>query len=457
MFTGQLTDNGTRNSFLDTFHRSFNGLNGDWYGSQKDATVTNHYRIGTGSGNERGLLDRYQTDWGYRWTTGFSDATAGEQFYHVLDEVNNVYRLSIGQYNQGQSSTNNQTVINAAGTGAVVLNGSSNAGTGGVIFGAGGSSGAAVATINGAGNAQFNGSLQVGGPSTFTSSTTVKNQTDAEIDSVLWAGSTANQKESVVYKDYTGTSQWYMVKDTANNWALNSALGGLDSFKAYQSNNSGDTYVNASNLAGHIRLNYESGSGAETDIYSGSSSSLVAAFLGTNAIKFPGLAASSGRNCLQIDNSGYITNTGTACGTGTAGMNGTVSTGNSGQVAYYAGNGTVIAGTTSVAVGAGGTGATTAEQARQNLGGTIRTARSEFGRSLGGDGGRQHLGGCFDIGTDSGWCPVCRQVRRRRDHRHRQWSGLQPDGGVRSELSNDGNSHGGYLYRIYHPLEGLSQ
>jgi len=26
MFTGQLTDNGTRNSFLDTFHRSFNGF-----------------------------------------------------------------------------------------------------------------------------------------------------------------------------------------------------------------------------------------------------------------------------------------------------------------------------------------------------------------------------------------------------------------------------------------------
>ena len=63
MFTGQLTDNGTRNSFLDTFHRSFNGLNGDWYGSQQDATVTNHYRLGIGSGNERGLLNEYQTDY----------------------------------------------------------------------------------------------------------------------------------------------------------------------------------------------------------------------------------------------------------------------------------------------------------------------------------------------------------------------------------------------------------
>jgi hypothetical protein len=81
MFTGQLTDHGTRNSFLDTFHRSFNSLNGDWYGSQQDATLTNIYRVGIGTGNERGLLDRYQTDSGYRWTIGLSDATAGEQYY----------------------------------------------------------------------------------------------------------------------------------------------------------------------------------------------------------------------------------------------------------------------------------------------------------------------------------------------------------------------------------------
>jgi hypothetical protein len=365
MFTGQLTDNGTRNSFLDTFHRSFNGLNGDWYGSQQDATVTNHFRLGTGNGNERGLLNRYQTDSGYRWTTGFSDATAGEQFYQVLDELNNVYRLSIGQYNNGQSSSNNQTVINAAGSGAVVLNGSSNSGTGGIVFGSGGASAATVASINNAGNAQFNGTLQVGGPSIFTNSTTVKNQVDAEIDSFLWAGATANQKESYTYKDYTGASQWYMVKDASNNWALNSATGGLDSFKAYQSSNSGDTYINASNPTGHIRLNYETGSGAETDIYSGASSGLVAAFLGSTAIKFPGLAAASGHNCLQIDNSGYISNSGSACGTS---QNGTVNTGNAGQVAYYTGNGNVIAGMNAVAVNVGGTGASSATQALQNLG-----------------------------------------------------------------------------------------
>ncbi len=74
MFTGKLADNGTHNSFLDSFHRTFNGIYGDWYASQQDATLTNHFRIGTGLGNERGLLNRYQTDYGYRWTTGLTDA-----------------------------------------------------------------------------------------------------------------------------------------------------------------------------------------------------------------------------------------------------------------------------------------------------------------------------------------------------------------------------------------------
>jgi hypothetical protein len=365
MFTGKLRDNGTRNSFLDTFHRSFNGMNGDWYGSQQDATVTNHYRLGIGLGNERGLLDRYQSDYGYRWTTGLSDATGGEQFYQILDELNNVYRVSIGQYNNGQSSTNNQTVINAAGTGAVVLNGSNGSGTGGVVFGSGGSAENTVATINSQGNAQFNGTLQVAGTSTFAGSTTVKNQADAEIDAFLWAGATTSQKESFIYKDWNGNSQWYLVKDASNNWALNSAIGGLDSFKAYQSTNSGDTYVNASNSTGHIRLNYEAGSGNETDIYAGSSSSLTAAFLGTTAIKFPGLAAATGHSCLQIDTSGYLSNSGATC---SAGGSGTVNAGSTGQIAYYAGNGTAVTGLSTVPITAGGTGASSASTALASLG-----------------------------------------------------------------------------------------
>ena len=458
MFTGKLTDNGTRNSFLDSFHRTFNGLTGDWYGSTQDATVTNHYRLGTGQGNERGLYDRYQTDYGYRWTTGLSDATAGAQFYQILDELNNVYRLSIGQYlsatantvtnivvNNGgcysssappsisftggggsgaaatatmtlsksvncvggytvasaaltaagsgytaqptigfsgsnqtaapnaiaeittAGSTNNQTVLNAAGTGAVIFNGSNNSGTGGVVFGSGGPSETTVATISNAGNAQFVGTLQVGGTSTFTGSTTLRNQADAEIDQILWAGATASQKESFIYKDYAGASQWYMVKDASNNWALNSATGGLDSIKAYQSTNSGDTYINTSNSSGVVRINYENGSGTAFNVYGGNSSTLYASFSGANVIRFPGLAAASGHNCLQIDTSGYITNTGVACGSG-GGSSGTVSGGTIGQIAYYSATGNTINGLNVVPVSAGGTGASTAAAALTSLG-----------------------------------------------------------------------------------------
>jgi hypothetical protein len=367
MFTGQLTDNGTRNSFLDTFHRSFNGLNGDWYGSQKDATLTNHYRLGIGAGNERGLLNEIQTDYGYRWLEGYTDATTGEQFYQIQDLLNNVNRLSIGQYNNGQSSTNNQTVVNSAGTGAVVLNGSNNAGTGGVVIGSGGASETTVATISNAGNAQFNGTLQVGGTSTLIGTPTVKNQADTEIDATLWAGLTTSQKESFIYKDWNGNSQWYMEKDASNNWELNSATGGLDSFKAYQSTNSGDTYVDTSNSTGVVRINYETGSGTQFKVYGGNSSTLYAAFTGTTSIQFPGLAASSGHNCLQVDNSGYVTNTGTACGSGSS--TGTVNSGSSGQIAYYNGTGTVLSGTSTVSVTAGGTGSSTASGALTNLGG----------------------------------------------------------------------------------------
>jgi hypothetical protein len=350
LFTGKLTDNGTRNSFADTFHRSSNGMNGDWYGSQQDATLTNHYRLGIAAGNERGLLSRYQTDYGYRWTMGLSDATAGEQFYQILDELNNVYRLSIGQYNNGQASANNQTVLNAAGSGAVVLNGGNNAGTGGVVFGSGGANASAVATIGSNGNAQFNGTLQVNGTSTFAGSTTVRNQADAEIDQFLWAGATTSQKESLTYKDWNGNSQWYLVKDASNNWALNSATGGLDSFKAYQSSNSGDTYINASNAAGVVRVNYESGAGAGFKVYGGNSTTLYASFTGATAIQFPGLASASGESCLQVDGSGYVSNTGAACGSGAGGVSGTVNAGSAGQIAYYPGNGTAVSGESTVTV-----------------------------------------------------------------------------------------------------------
>jgi hypothetical protein len=261
----------------------------------------------------------------------------------------------------------------------VVLNGSNNSGTGGVVIGSGGVSETTVATINNAGNAQFIGTLQVGGTSTFLGSPTVKNQADAEIDFTLWAGLTQAWPESVIYKNYLGASQWYMENHTTNDWSLTSALGGLDSFKAYQSTNSGDTYINTSNSTGVVRVNYETGSGTQFKVYGGNNSTLYAAFTGTTAIEFPGLAASSGHNCLQVDNSGYVTNTGTACGAGGGGGSGTVNSGTSGQIAYYSGTGTVLSGTSAVPVTAGGTGASTATGALANLGGAALTGATFTG------------------------------------------------------------------------------
>ena len=342
MFTGQLTDNGTRNSFLDTFHRSFNGLNGDWYGSQKDATVTNHYRLGIGAGNERGLLDRYQTDYGYRWTMGLSDATAGEQFYQILDELNNVYRFSIGQYNNGQSSTNNQTVINAAGTGAVVLNGSNNCGDR--------RSGDSVRAERARprlrrsatpGTRSSTERCRWAESSTFAGTTTVKNQADAEIDAILWAGLTASQKESFIYKDWNGNSQWYMVKDASNNWALNSATGGLGQLQGIPEHKQRRHVYQCIELIGSCARQLRDRSGNRIQHLRRQQQRFICQFHGNDMrSSFRDLRRGSGHNCLQIDNSGYITNTGSTCGSG--GTSGTINTGTISAFAYYPGSGTAL-------------------------------------------------------------------------------------------------------------------
>jgi hypothetical protein len=260
-------------------------------------------------------MNEIQTDYGYRWTYGFTDATAGEQFWQVNDLFSNIPRISIGQYNNG-TANNGQTAINSAGTGAVVLNGSTNGGTGGVVVGSGGPTETTVATIDASGNLQTVGNAQIGGNTTMVGSGTVRNSANAEIDMTLWAGTSTPQKEAFIYKDYLGASQWYALNDTSDNWALNSATGGVDAVKAYQSTNSGDLYLNAAKSSGAVRVNYESGSGQAFDVYGGSSSSLWFAVTGAGAIKFPGLAASSGHYCAQFDSSGFLTNTGTACGTG---------------------------------------------------------------------------------------------------------------------------------------------
>jgi hypothetical protein len=294
MFTGALTDNGSRNSFLDAFHRTFNGVKGDWYASQIDSTVTNHLRLGTGAGNVRGLLWESQVDVGttgsqYNWLWGLTDGASGQSNWIIQDLINNSIRLQVQENN---TAGNNSTAINGTGTGNVCFQCSGNAGTGGVAFSSGGSTPMTVATINGAGNAQFVGSLQVGGVTTLGASSTVKNQADSEIDSTLWAGLTAAQKESFVYKDWNGNSQWYMVKDAGNNWALNSAIDNTDHFKAYQS---GETMLN-SNGTGYVSVNREAGSGTGGFVlFSGGSSPVQVA---------------------KVDSSGDIANSGTLVSVG---------------------------------------------------------------------------------------------------------------------------------------------
>uniref|UniRef100_E6QPH2 Uncharacterized protein n=1 Tax=mine drainage metagenome TaxID=410659 RepID=E6QPH2_9ZZZZ len=322
MFTGALVDNGSRNSFWDAFHRTFNGVNGDWYASQKDATVTNHYRLGTGAGNIRGLEWESQVDQGttgsqYNWLWGLTDGGGGESNWIFQDLINGTIRLQLEEHN---AAGNNSTAINGTGTGNVCFQCSGNAGTGGVAFSSGGATPTTVATVDGSGNANFLGALAVAGASTFAGSTTVKNAANAEIDATLWAGATASQKESFLYKDYTGASQWYMVKDAGNNWALNSAIDGVDHMKAYQS---GDDYLDAAGT-GAVRFNLEANSGTGGVVfYSGGVTPTEVA---------------------KLDGGGNLTVASCAgCGA-TSGSTGTVNSGTAGQLAYYATTGPAVSG-----------------------------------------------------------------------------------------------------------------
>lgn len=57
-------------------------------------------------------------------------------------------------------STNNQTALSAAGTGAVVINGTANSGTGGLVVDSGGATPTAVASIDSAGDVQMQGNAE---------------------------------------------------------------------------------------------------------------------------------------------------------------------------------------------------------------------------------------------------------------------------------------------------------
>lgn len=284
-FTGDLFDAGSRNSFWDAFHRTANGINGDWYASQLDATLTNHQRLGIGLGNERGLLNEVQTDYGYRWIYGLTDATAGEQFYEVQDVLSNVNRLSIGQANSGGSSANNQTALNSAGSAAIVLNGSNNSGTGGVVIGSGGSSASEVANFDSAGD------LSTLGNHLFYSGATLAYELEGD----------------------SGTS--FTIQNN------NATTPG----RVFKSNVNGSTDLDSEGTSPLTVNNTSTGGTGGMSVYKGGASSSVLLFQvnpngsGTPFMQFPGLAPGSGNSCLYADSSGYFHGTGSACGSGGGG------------------------------------------------------------------------------------------------------------------------------------------
>jgi hypothetical protein len=164
MFTGKFTDSGTHNTFWDAFHRTFNNLNGDLWRSQADATVTNNVYTGVGLGHVRGRVEVWQTDVPgspgnnqNAWQWGPGDGTAGSQLWSLNDLLNNVPRFGVTQLTT--AGGNNQSFLNAAGTGNVCINCSAGSGTGGFVVASGGAGPAAVLTVDSSGDTYQTGLL----------------------------------------------------------------------------------------------------------------------------------------------------------------------------------------------------------------------------------------------------------------------------------------------------------
>jgi hypothetical protein len=279
-YTGKLVDNGSRNSFWDAFHHTVNGMKGDWYASQQDATVINHLRLGIGTGTVRGMQWESQVDVGitssqYNWLWGLTDGASGESDWVFDDLINGVTRLEL---QEGNSAGSNGSSLNATGTSVVSFNSSSGSSTGGVAFGSGGASPTTVATIDGSGDTQIGGYLGF-----FTD-----NATD-------W--------------------MWECASATSCSLRNTIATTPANVFTAYSN---GQTNLNSQGSSAVAINNTSTGGTGGLYIYQGGSnySTKIATFSSPSAIRFPGLAASSGSSCLSIDDSGYVSNTGKACGKG---------------------------------------------------------------------------------------------------------------------------------------------
>jgi hypothetical protein len=288
MFTGRLTDAGTHNSFADTFHRSWNNLNGDLWRSQSDATITNRVYTGIGLGHVRGRIQEWQTDvpgspgtYQNAWQWGPGDGTTGLQLWQLEDVLNNVTRFGVQQYTT--AGGNNQSFLNAAGTGSVCFNCSTNSGTGGISIGSGGATPTTIAAYDSSGNTYQLGRQDFYSASTLAWRLNCASTSACNIDSETPTASAHHLRL------YNGAGTDIDSESTGGVTINNSTGGGTGPFTVY---GGGATYYNTKLFQVQNNGN------------------------GTANYLLPSLAAGSGNYCLQADTSGYVTNTGHACGTG---------------------------------------------------------------------------------------------------------------------------------------------
>ena len=286
MFTGQLVDNGTHNTFWDSFHRGVNNLNGDLWRSQADTTVTNHFYTGIGLGNVRGLQDEYITDqpsgpglYQPAWLWGPADPAGGNQIWQLEDLIAGVNRIGVNQTVTGGG--NDQTFLNATGSAAVCVNCSTNSGTGGFNVASGGSSATSVWKSDGSGNTTQTGYLRFSPSGTEAWRFNCASSSACNIDSMT-SGSAVHH-----LRLYNGAG---------------TDISGEGTSPVTVNNTSGST------TGGFIV--YLGGSASNTKaFYVGNSS-------GSPIYQLPGVKSSSGYTCIHADNSGYLYATGADCGTG---------------------------------------------------------------------------------------------------------------------------------------------
>jgi hypothetical protein len=314
--TGKVIDAGTHNSFIDTFHRSSNNLNGDLWRSQADTTVTNHVYTGIGLGNVRGRQDEWQTDvpgtpgsYQFMWTWGPGDGTTGGQTWLLNDDLNSVQRLGFDEHTT--AGGNNQTRINSSGSGGVFVNTSANSGTGGFTIGSGGGSPTTIAHYDSSGN-----SYQLGNQSFYASATEA------------WYFECASTGACNIESMYPNASEKHI--------ALYNG-GGTD----FESEASAGVSVN----------NSSSGSTGHFTVYGGGASYYNTKLFqvqnngnGTANYLFPSLSATSAPACIDVDTSGYFHVLTYDCGSSTG--TGTVNSASAYAAPYYPATGNTVSGAT---------------------------------------------------------------------------------------------------------------